>query len=117
LQLEASARPLEGPLDVPAQVANVLPEPALGPPPRLQSLAGPIEIGGVTLYGAAMVLKRRNLIYLAVADALLFLLANVTSKSSSHPGTTSNVFWYAFLVGVVLLVVLGLVALIQSRRT
>ncbi len=64
-----------------------------------------------------MALKRRNLIYLAVADALLFLLANVTSKSHSHPGTTSNVLWYAFLIGVLLLIVLGLVAVIQSRRT
>jgi protein-S-isoprenylcysteine O-methyltransferase Ste14 len=64
-----------------------------------------------------MAFKRRNLIYLAVVDALLFLLANVTSKSHSHPGTTSNVFWYVFLIGVLLLVVLGLVAVIQSRRT
>jgi protein-S-isoprenylcysteine O-methyltransferase Ste14 len=64
-----------------------------------------------------MALRRRNLIYLAVADALLFLLANVTSKSHSHPGTTSDVLWYAFLIGVLLLIVLGLVAVIQSRRT
>jgi choline-glycine betaine transporter len=76
-----------------------------------------IEIGGAALYGAAMALKRRNLIYLAVADALLFLLANVTSKSHGHPGTASDVFWYVFLIGVLLLVVLGLVAVIQSFRT
>ncbi len=64
-----------------------------------------------------MALNRRNLVFLAVADALLFLLANVTAKSHSHPGTTSNVFWYAFLIGVLLLIVLGLLVLIQSRRT
>jgi hypothetical protein len=75
------------------------------------------EIVDSMLYLEAAVLKRRNLIYLAIADAALFLLANVTSKSHSHPGTTSNVFWYAFLVGVLLLVVLGLAAVVQSRRT
>lgn len=63
-----------------------------------------------------MALNRRNLVYLAVADAVLFLLANVTSKSHSHPGTVSNVFWFAFLAGVVLLIVLGLAALVRSRR-
>ena len=63
-----------------------------------------------------MVLKRRNLIYLFAADAVLFLLANVTGGSNKHPGTVSNIFWFAFLAGVVLLIVLGIVALIQRPR-
>jgi hypothetical protein len=62
-------------------------------------------------------LTRRNLIALAVLDAVLFLLANITSKSHSHPGTLSNVFWYAFLIGVLLLIVLGLATLFQARRS
>ena len=63
-----------------------------------------------------MLITRRNLISLAVLDAVLFLVANITSKSHSHPGTLSNIFWYAFLIGVVLLIVLVILALIQSRR-
>lgn len=63
-----------------------------------------------------MLTARRNLIALAVLDAVLFLLANITSKSHSHPGTLSNIFWYAFLIGVVLLIVLVILTLIQSRR-
>jgi uncharacterized membrane protein len=58
----------------------------------------------------------QTLLSLAGADVLLFLFANVTSKSHGHPGTVSNVFWYVFLFGVVLLIVLGIVALIQRRR-
>jgi hypothetical protein len=63
-----------------------------------------------------MVLKRRNLIYLFVTDAVLFLLANVTGGSHKHPGTVSNIFWFAFLAGVVLLIVLGVASLIQRLR-
>jgi protein-S-isoprenylcysteine O-methyltransferase Ste14 len=63
-----------------------------------------------------VVLSRRNLLYLAVADVVVFVLSNVTSKSNSHPGTVSNVLWIVFLLGVLLLIVLGVVALVQSRR-
>jgi hypothetical protein len=61
-------------------------------------------------------LTRRNLIGLLVLDVVLFFLANVFSKSHKHPGTLSNVCWFAFLIGAALFVVLALVALIQSRR-
>jgi hypothetical protein len=61
-------------------------------------------------------LTRRNLIGLLVLDIVLFVLANVTINSSKHPGTLSNVFWVAFLAGVVILIALVLVALVQSRR-
>ena len=61
-------------------------------------------------------LTRRNLIGLLVFDVLLFVLANITINSSKHPGTLSNVFWVAFLIGVVALIVLVGVALVQSRR-
>lgn len=64
-----------------------------------------------------MIANRRNLIILAVVDVVLFVIANATSKSHAHPGTTSNIAWYAFLVGVVLLIVLVLFALVQRLRT
>jgi hypothetical protein len=63
-----------------------------------------------------VVLSRRNLNYLAVADVALFVLSNVTSKSNSHPGAVSNVLWVVFLLGVLLLIVLAVVARVQSRR-
>jgi protein-S-isoprenylcysteine O-methyltransferase Ste14 len=64
-----------------------------------------------------LVLSRRNLLSLFVADVVLFVLSNVTSKSNSHPGTASNVLWIAFLVGVLALIVLGVATLVQSRRS
>lgn len=64
-----------------------------------------------------MILRRRNLLALFVVEVVLFVLAGVTSKTSSHPGTVSNVFWGVFLVGVVLLVVLVVATLVQSRRS
>jgi hypothetical protein len=45
------------------------------------------------------------------------VLSNVTSKSNSHPGTVSNVLWVVFLLGVLALIVLGVVALVQSARS
>jgi choline-glycine betaine transporter len=62
-------------------------------------------------------LSRRNMIALVVVDAVLFLLANVTAKSSSSPGTFSDVTWGIFLIGTALLIVLGLVSVVQSTRS
>jgi len=64
-----------------------------------------------------MALTRRNLLYLFGVDAVLFVLANVTSGSNSkHPGTVSNIFWYAFLIGVLALILLGLITLARHLR-
>jgi hypothetical protein len=63
-----------------------------------------------------MAINRRTLIVLAVVDVLLFVLANVTIKNSKTPGTVSDVFWITFLIGVALLIVLGVVTVIKSRR-
>jgi choline-glycine betaine transporter len=52
-----------------------------------------------------------------MADVVIFVLSNVTSKSNSHPGTVSNVLWVVFLLGVLALIVLGVVALVQSARS
>ncbi len=64
-----------------------------------------------------MVTSRRNLLGLFVVDVVLFVLSNVTSKSSSHPGTVSNILWVAFLIGLLMLIVLAIVALVQSARS
>jgi uncharacterized membrane protein YhaH (DUF805 family) len=64
-----------------------------------------------------MILRRRNLLGLLVVEVVLFVLAGVTSKNSKHPGTLSNVFWDVFLVGVVLLILLVIGTVIQSRRS
>jgi hypothetical protein len=61
-------------------------------------------------------LSRRTWIALVVADLVLFLLANLTAKHSSQPGTVSNAFFVAFVIGVVLLIALAIAGLIGSRR-
>ena len=64
----------------------------------------------------AQVVRGRSLIYLAVADVILFIIANVAYGPGHEHGlrmTVSNVAWALFLVGVLLLIVLGLFALGQ----
>ena len=61
-------------------------------------------------------ISRRAWICFVAADVVLFLLANVTAKNSSHPGTLSNVFFVAFVIGLALLIVLAVLATVQSRR-
>jgi hypothetical protein len=39
-------------------------------------------------------------------EVVLFGLANLTAKNSSHPGNASNVFFVAFVIGAVLLITL-----------
>ena len=62
--------------------------------------------------------SRRPLIILGIATAAMFVVAIPTG--SHHHGfvnVLSNVTWYAGLIGILLLIVLGVIALIQSRRT
>jgi hypothetical protein len=61
-------------------------------------------------------LSRRTWISLVVADVVLFVLANLTAKNSSHPGTASNVFFAAFVIGLVLLIALAIASIVKSRR-
>jgi hypothetical protein len=51
-----------------------------------------------------------------IVEIGLFVIANLTSKSSSHPGTVSNIAFIAFIVGLVLAVALGAATLIHQRR-
>lgn len=64
-----------------------------------------------------MILRRRNALVLFVVEVVLFVVAGATSKSNKHPGTVSNVFWDVFLVGAVLLVLLAIGSVVQSRRS
>jgi hypothetical protein len=61
-------------------------------------------------------LSRRTWIGLILADVVLFVLANLTAKNSSHPGTVSNVFFVGFVIGAVLLIVLAIASVTRSRR-
>ena len=61
----------------------------------------------------------RNLIILAVADIVLFLVANVAYGAGHQHGlrnSVSNAAWVLFLVGFLLLIVLGIAALAQLIR-
>jgi predicted lysophospholipase L1 biosynthesis ABC-type transport system permease subunit len=61
-------------------------------------------------------ISRRAWIGLVMSDVVLFLLANVTAKNSSHPGALSNAFFVAFVIGLALLIVLVVLATLRSRR-
>jgi Na+-driven multidrug efflux pump len=63
-----------------------------------------------------VVVRGRNLIFLAVTDVVLFFIANVAYGAGDQHGlrnTVSNVAWVLFLLGVVLLIVFGIIALGQ----
>jgi hypothetical protein len=61
-------------------------------------------------------LSRTGWAAFGVVEIALFVIANVTATNGSHPGTVSNVFFVAFIVGLVLGVALGASALIRQRR-
>jgi hypothetical protein len=63
--------------------------------------------------------RGRNLIILAATDVVLFLIANVAYGGGNQHGLrngVSNVTWVLFLVGFLLLVVLGIACLAQVIR-
>jgi ABC-type dipeptide/oligopeptide/nickel transport system permease subunit len=73
------------------------------------------ELGGK--FG--QVLKGRNLIILAVTDVVLFLIANIAYGGGNQHGlrnNVSNVTWAVFLVGFLLLVVLGIASIARAMR-
>jgi hypothetical protein len=61
-------------------------------------------------------LNRNTWIAFLLVEVALFVTANVTAKSAGHPGTVSNLFFVAFVAGLVLAVLLGATELIRSRR-
>jgi len=65
------------------------------------------------------VVRGRNLIILAIVDVVLFIVANVAYGPGNEHGlrmALSNVAWVLFLVGFLLLIVLGIVGLAQGIR-
>jgi hypothetical protein len=61
-------------------------------------------------------LSRRCWIALVAVEIVLFALANITATNSSHPGTASNIFFVAFVIGAVLLITLAIITVVKSRR-
>ena len=61
-------------------------------------------------------LSRRTWIGLVIADVVLFVLANLTAENSSQPGTASNAFFIASVIGAVLLITLAIASVIKARR-
>ena len=69
-----------------------------------------------------VVVRGRTLIFLAVADVLLFLIANIAYGPGHDHGfrlVLSNVTWALFLIGALLLIGLAIAVLVQAgvRRT
>jgi len=66
---------------------------------------------------AQAVIRGRTLIFLAIADVVLFVLANIANGPGHQHGfrlVVSNTVWAAFLIGCVLLIVLAIAILAQS---
>lgn len=62
-------------------------------------------------------ISRTGWIIYALVEVVLFVVANVTAKNASHPGTVSQAFFLPFVAGLVLAVVLALATLVRQRRT
>jgi hypothetical protein len=62
------------------------------------------------------ILSRNGWIAYAAVEVALFVVANLTAKSSSHPGTASNAFFITFIAGLVLALLLGAATLVLGRR-
>ncbi len=70
----------------------------------------------MSLNPSRVAISRTGWIFYAIVVVALFATANLTAHSSSHPGTVSNAFFIAFVVGLVLALLLGAATLIRQRR-
>jgi uncharacterized membrane protein YhaH (DUF805 family) len=61
-----------------------------------------------------VVLSRRNLIYLTIADVVLFVIAAAFDNNSAT--SVDGIVWWVALLGLLLLIVLGVRAFVQLRR-
>jgi hypothetical protein len=64
-----------------------------------------------------LTLRHRNLIALLLIDLALLTIAELTYNNAKHPGTVSNVAWYAFLIGAASLVILTIRAIIPRHQS
>jgi hypothetical protein len=63
-----------------------------------------------------LTISRNGWIAYAIAEVTLFAIANLTAKSSSHPGTVSNIAFVAFAAGLAIALLLGMAAVLRHRR-
>ncbi len=61
--------------------------------------------------------RGHDLLALLVADIVIFVLSNVVATNNDGGGTASGILWVIFLLGVLALIVLSIIALVQSRRS
>ena len=64
-----------------------------------------------------LTISRSGWVMYGIVELALFVMANVTAKNASHPGTVSQIFFFTFIVGLVLAVALGVMTLVRQRRT
>lgn len=62
------------------------------------------------------IISHRNLVALLVVNLVLFAIAELTYQNAKHPGTVSNIAWYAFLIGAASLVILVILAIKPPSR-
>lgn len=71
----------------------------------------------MSLNPSRVAISRTGWILHTIVVVALFVAANLTAHSSSHPGTVSELFFIAFIVGLGLALLLGSATLIRKRRT
>ncbi len=59
----------------------------------------------------------RGAVAIVVLGVVLFVLAGVFQDSHGFKGVLGGIGWFGFLLCVLLLIVWGVVALVQSRRS
>jgi hypothetical protein len=62
------------------------------------------------------IISHRNLVALLAVNLALFAIAELTYQNAKHPGTVSNIAWYAFLIGAASLVILVILAIKPPSR-
>jgi hypothetical protein len=63
-----------------------------------------------------LTISRNGWIAYATIEVALFAIANLTARSSSHPGTVSNIAFVTFIAGLAIALLLGVAALVRRRR-
>ena len=62
------------------------------------------------------IISHRNLVALLAVNLALFAIAELTYQNAKHPGTVSNIAWYALLIGAASLVILVILAIKPPTR-
>jgi hypothetical protein len=70
----------------------------------------------MSLNPTRLTLTRTGWIIYGIIEVALFLIANLTAKNASHPGTVSNIFFITFIAGLPLAAALGSMEIVRQRR-